>query len=72
MDIRRETCIIIRKGREYLVGRICYSNDLRWSASHYDAWRTRQVDDARRVAGLVGGVMVLFNPVTNQRREIGA
>ena len=72
MDIRRATCIIIRKDGEYLVGTILYSTDLRWSWSPYDAWRTRRKEDAERVAGKVGGEMVLFNPIVNQRRVIGA
>lgn len=72
MDIRRETCIIIRKDGEYLVGTICYSTDLRWSGSPYDAWKTRRKEDAERVARKVGGEMVLFNPIVNQRRVIGA
>lgn len=71
MDIRRETCIIIRKNGAYLVGTILYSTDLRWSGSHYDAWRTRDMEEARKVARAVGGVMVLFNPIVNQRRVIG-
>ena len=70
MDIRRETCIIIRKDGEYLVGTILYSTDLRWSWSAYDAWRTRRKEDAERVAGKVGGEMVLFNPIANQKRVI--
>ena len=72
MDIRRETCIIIRKDGEYLVGTILYSTDLRWSGSPYDAWRTWRKEDAERVAGKVGGEMVLFNQIVNQRRVIGA
>ena len=70
MDIRRETCIIIRKDGEYLVGTICYSTDLRWSGSPYDAWRTRRKEDAQRVAGKVGGEMVLFNPIVRQMKAI--
>ena len=70
MDIRRKTCIIIRKDGEYLVGTILYSTDLRWSTSPYDAWRTRRREDARRVARAVGGVMVLFNPIIGQRRRL--
>ena len=70
MDIRKETCIIIRKDGEYLVGTILYSTDLRWSWSPYDAWRTRRKEDAERVAGAVGGEMVLFNPIVNQKRVI--
>ena len=70
MDIRRETCIIIRKDGEYLVGTICFSKDLRWNWSAYDAWRTRRKEDAERVAGKVGGEMVLFNPIVNKKRVI--
>ena len=70
MDIRRATCIIIRKDGEYLVGTILYSTDLRWSQSPYDAWKTRRKEDAERVAGKVGGEMVLFNPIVNRMREI--
>ena len=72
MDIRRETCIIIRKDGEYLVGTILFSTDLRWSWSPYDAWRTRRKEDAERVAGKVGGEMVLFNPIVRQMKVIGA
>lgn len=67
-NIRRETCIIIRKDGEYLVGTILYSTDLRWSGSPYDAWRTRRKEDAERVARKVGGVMVLFNPIAKQMK----
>ena len=70
MDIRRATCIIIRKDGEYLVGTILYSTDLRWSWSPYDAWRTRRKEDAERVARKVGGEMVLFNPIVRQMKAI--
>ena len=71
MDIRKKTCIIIRKDGEYLVGTILYSTDLRWSGSPYDAWRTRKREDAERVAGKVGGEMVLFNQIVRQMRVMG-
>lgn len=71
MDIRTKTGIIIRKDGEYLVGVILWSTDLRWSGSPYDAWMTRNREDAERVARKVGGEMVLFNPIVNQRRVIG-
>lgn len=70
MDIRQATCIIIRKDGEYLVGTICYSKELRWSRSPYDAWRTRRKEDAERVARKVGGEMVLFNPIVRQMKAI--
>ena len=69
-DIRSRTGLIIRKDGEYLVGTICYSTDLRWSCSPYDAWRTRRKEDAERVAGKVGGKMVLFNPIVKQMEVI--
>ena len=64
-DIRRKTCIIIRKNREYLVGYKLYSRELCWSVYHYDAWKTRDREKARAIARKVGGVMVLFNPIVN-------
>lgn len=70
-ELKRHTCIIIRKDREYLVGTILCSSDLRWSNCAYDAWRTRNRDDAWRVAEYVGGVTVLFNPITGEIREMG-
>ena len=70
MDIRRATCIIIRKDGQFLVGTILYSTDLRWSGSPYDAWRTRRKEDAARVARKVGGEMVLFNPIAKQIRVL--
>ena len=66
MNIREKTCIIIRKNGEYMVGRVIFTGELRWSESQYNAWRTRDREKARRVAGKTGGVMVLFNPIVNQ------
>lgn len=68
MDIRTKTVLIIKRGDEYLVGTICFSTDLRWSKSKYDAWTTRRREDAERVASVVGGTVMLFNPIVNQER----
>ena len=70
MDIREKTCIIIRKNREYLVGYKLWSIGLRWSNSPYEAWNTRNREQAERVARATGGVMVLFNPIVNHRKVI--
>ena len=72
MDIRKQTSIIIRKNSEFLVGKICYSNELKWSSSPYDAWRTRDREEAAEVARATGGVMVLWNPIVKQMKVIGA
>jgi len=70
MDIRKKTCILIRKNGNYLVGRILWSRDLRWSNNRYDAWMTRSRKDAEAWARRTGGIMVLFNPVTGQEKII--
>ena len=69
MDIRRMTGLIVQRGADYLVGTILYSTDLRWSGSPWDAWITRDREQARRVAERVGGELMLFNPVAGQIRE---
>lgn len=69
-DIRKATCLIIRKNREYLVGRILYSDELRWSGSPYDAWRTKDREAAERVAQRTGGIVMLWNPPTRQMRVL--
>lgn len=71
MDIRMQTCIIIRKNGEYLVGREYAGGGLKWSWSIYEAWRTRDMEKAREIARKTGGVMVLFNPIVNQKKVIG-
>ena len=69
MDIRTQTGIIIKRGTEFLVGTICYSKELRWTTSPWEAWRTRSRKEAEAVAAKVGGEMWLFNPVAGQLRE---
>jgi hypothetical protein len=69
-DIRKKTCLIIRKNGEYLVGTILYSKDLRWSNSPYDAWRTRDRNKAEEYARRTGGIVMLFNPIARQMRVL--
>ena len=70
MNIRLCTVLIIKRGAEYLVGRIPYSLEFRWSTSPYDAWGTRNREQAAAVAGLLGGDLWLFNPIVGQLKEI--
>ena len=70
MDIRLSTVLIVKRGSQFLVGRIPYSLEYRWSNSPYDAWRTRERESARTVARRVGGDLWLFNPVVGQAREL--
>lgn len=69
MNVREKTCLIIRKGPDFLVGTILYSTDLRWSISPWDAWQTRSREQAERVAGKTGGTLWLFIPILGQLRR---
>jgi len=71
-DIRKKTCVIIRKNGRYLVGHVMGTDLLRWSESIYEAWRTRDPAKAKEIARKTGGVMVLFNQIVGQRKVIGA
>ena len=44
------------------------SKDLRWSISPYDAWMTRSMGQAAMVNRVIGGEIMLFNPVARQIR----
>lgn len=68
-DIRKSTGLIIKRGNEYLVGRIMGTSDLKWSISPWDAWITRNREDAEDVARATGGDIWLFNPIAAQLRE---
>lgn len=71
MNIRQKTRLIIRRGPDYLVGKILYSSEFRWSASPWDAWGTRSREKAERIARATGGDLWLFNPVAGQLRRYG-
>ena len=67
------TCLIIRRGPEYLVRRsriFATGLDPVWSLSCYDASRTRSISRARKIADEVGGVVMLFNPLVGQLRRL--
>ena len=70
MDIRKMTALIVRRGPMFLVGRKMMSREYRWSDSPWDAWRTRNRTVADAVAFVVGGELMLFNPVAGQLREV--
>jgi hypothetical protein len=70
MNIRESTCLIIKRGSEFLVGRVLYSNKFRWSIYPWDAWKTRNRTRAENAARTTGGDLWLFNPVAGQLREV--
>ena len=69
MDIRAKTELIIKRGNEYMVGKILYSKEYRWSTCPWDAWCTRDREEAEYFARLTGGDIWLFNPIAGQLRE---
>ncbi|MBP5726636.1 MAG: hypothetical protein J6Y48_06120 [Clostridia bacterium] len=69
-DIRLKTCLIIRKNGKYLVGKILWSKDLRWSIYPGDAYRTRDREKAEELARRTGGIVMLFNPIVRQLKVL--
>ncbi len=63
------TVLIVKRGNEFLVGRIFASPDLRWSCSKWDAWGCRNPKAAKAVAAITGGDLWLFNMITGEIRE---
>lgn len=72
MDIREQTCIIIRENKLFLQGKECFTNKPKWTQYRHQAWRTRNKGQAAEIAKKLGGAMVLFNPVADQVKVIGA
>ncbi len=67
--LKQATVLIVRRGVDFLVARIPYSLEFRWSRSAYDAWSTRSAEKARKVAEMLGGDLWLFNSITGELRE---
>ena len=72
MDVRLATCLIIRKGHEYLVGRSRMTGELIWKTARWDAWSTRDRKAAETVVKNTGGELILFNRETGDIREYRA
>lgn len=67
--LRRKTCLVIRRNGEYLVALSSMVKAPKWSENVYDAWQTRRIEDAQKVASKMGGTIWMFNPVVGQLRE---
>lgn len=66
MDIRLQTGLIIEKDGEFLVA--ASGMNPRWSKSPWDAWITREREEAHYVAWKIKGNIMLFNPIVGQLR----
>lgn len=69
--IRRHTALIVEKDGYYLQGKSKLTGQVIWSASKYDAWRTRERADAVHVAHVVKGQLWLFNPLIGKSEPTG-
>lgn len=70
--IRKKTCIIISKHGRFLKCRSQLTGEVEWTWSAYEAWRTRDRELAEEIARATGGIMILFNPIVNEKRVLGA
>ena len=68
MDIRKETVLIVRKDGQFIQTESAVIGGTLWTASVYDALRTRKVEKALQSAQRVSGQLWLFNPVTGKLR----
>ena len=66
-DLRRQTCLIIEQDGKFLIGFNGFC--MRWSESYSDAWKTRDIETAKKVIDRFGGQLMLFNPVVRQLRK---
>ena len=64
VDVRKYTRVIVRKNKEYLQCKGGIQNKLMWCSSPWDAWWTRDKEEAMLIAKTTGGIAVLFNSVT--------
>lgn len=70
MDIRLLTRCVVKKDGKFLQCVSIFRGEILWSDSPWDAWQTRQKDDAYKVAWKVGGSVHLFNPGVGKTVEM--
>ena len=68
MDIRKKTYLIVERDGLYLQC-VDFTHTVRWSKSPWDAWRTRDRQQAAQICMKFGGVLMLFNSVAGQLAE---
>lgn len=66
MDIRLLTRCVVQKGKLYFKCLDMFYGVMLWTDSPYEAWSTRKLDTAYRVAWKLGGSVRLFNPAVNE------
>ena len=69
--LNQKIVFIVERGGAYLVA-VSYTENkvLRWSQSKFDAARIEDHKTADRIAGKVGGVVKMFEPLTGKLKPI--
>ena len=70
VDIRLYTRAIICKDGQYLLSVNEFTKEPRWNSSPYEAWWTRDMNAAVRVAKKLNARPVLFNPVVGKVKQL--
>jgi hypothetical protein len=68
--IRRQTSLIVVKNGQYLSHRNMVTGKIEWDPHLSRAWRTRNRDDAQKLARMLGGRLMLFNPIIWRTKEL--
>ena len=70
MKVEDMDVFVIRNGRQFLIGAETHLDGEKkfpvWDQYKFDAWRTRNIFVARRIARILGANVAVFNPVTGE------
>ena len=69
MDIRKRTKLIVKRGNQFLVALTSITKQPKWSVSPYDAWGTKELLKAKKVAEYFNAKIYMFNPCVGMMRE---
>lgn len=69
MDIRRKTYLIVEKDGLFLQC-VDFTHSIRWTKSPWDAWKTRDRQQAAQICAKFGGEPMLFNSVAGQLAKL--
>lgn len=68
MKVDDQDVFVIRRGMQFLIGTETHLDGEKrypvWGQYKYDAWRTKNIFVARRIARILGANVKIFNPVT--------
>lgn len=69
-EMKKHTYLVIEKDGEYLTGYGTFMGIVGWDKHLSNAWKTRDKDEALRVAEKYGGTLKLFNTVLWRTQDL--